>query len=39
MQRKDDDHHASHNNAANQSLHLVSSSVFIYCYADRCSSI
>jgi glutamate-1-semialdehyde 2,1-aminomutase len=33
MKRKDDDHHASHNNAANQYLHLVSSSVFLYCYA------
>lgn len=32
MQRKDDDHHASHNDPANQYLHLVSSSVFIYCY-------
>jgi glutamate-1-semialdehyde 2,1-aminomutase len=31
-QRKADDHHTSHNNAANQYLHLVSSSVFIYCY-------
>jgi glutamate-1-semialdehyde 2,1-aminomutase len=33
MQRKDDDHHASHNNAMNQYLHLLSSSLFIYCYA------
>ena len=33
MQRKRDDHHASHSNATNQFLHLVSSSVFIYCYA------
>jgi glutamate-1-semialdehyde 2,1-aminomutase len=32
MRRKDDDHHASHNNVWNQYLHLVSSSVFIYCY-------
>jgi glutamate-1-semialdehyde 2,1-aminomutase len=32
MRRKDDDHHASHNDKANQLLHLVSSSVFIYCY-------
>jgi glutamate-1-semialdehyde 2,1-aminomutase len=32
MRRKDDDHHASHNNKANQYLHLISSSVFIYCY-------
>jgi glutamate-1-semialdehyde 2,1-aminomutase len=33
MKRKDDDHHASHNDKANQYLHLISSSVFIYCYA------
>jgi glutamate-1-semialdehyde 2,1-aminomutase len=33
MKRKDDDHHASHNNAANQYLHLISSSAFLYCYA------
>ncbi len=33
MKRKADDHHASHNDAANQYLHLISSSVFIYCYA------
>jgi glutamate-1-semialdehyde 2,1-aminomutase len=33
MQRKDDDHHASHNDWANQLIHVVSSSVFIYCYA------
>ncbi len=32
MQRKDDDHHASHNNRANQALHLLSSSVFVFCY-------
>lgn len=32
MQRKEDDHHASHNHPANQALHLLSSSVFIYCY-------
>ena len=32
MERKEDDHHASHNNWANQALHVVSSSVFIYCY-------
>src|SRR6516225_1466703 len=32
-QRKKDDHHASHNNPVNQYLHLLSSSVFIYCYA------
>ena len=33
MQRKHDDHHASHSNAINQFFHLLSSSVFIYCYA------
>jgi glutamate-1-semialdehyde 2,1-aminomutase len=33
MQRKQDDHHASHNDFGNQMLHLASSSVFIYCYA------
>jgi glutamate-1-semialdehyde 2,1-aminomutase len=32
MQRKHDDHHASHNDRANQYLHLVSSSIFIWCY-------
>jgi glutamate-1-semialdehyde 2,1-aminomutase len=32
MRRKEDDHHASHNDKMNQLLHLVSSSVFIYCY-------
>jgi glutamate-1-semialdehyde 2,1-aminomutase len=32
MQRKHDDHHASHNHKANQYLHLLSSSVFIFCY-------
>ncbi len=32
MQRKKDDHHASHSNGINQFFHLVSSSVFIYCY-------
>ena len=32
MERKEDDHHASHNHAANQALHLLSSSVFVYCY-------
>jgi glutamate-1-semialdehyde 2,1-aminomutase len=32
MQRKKDDHHASHSNGVNQFFHLVSSSVFIYCY-------
>jgi glutamate-1-semialdehyde 2,1-aminomutase len=33
MQRKHDDHHASHSNPINQWLHLVSSSLFVYCYA------
>jgi glutamate-1-semialdehyde 2,1-aminomutase len=32
MQRKQDDHHASHSNGVNQFFHLLSSSVFIYCY-------
>jgi glutamate-1-semialdehyde 2,1-aminomutase len=32
MQRKHDDHLASHSNLVNQSFHLISSSVFIYCY-------
>ena len=32
MQRKDDDHHASHSDKANQLLHLLSSSVFLWCY-------
>jgi glutamate-1-semialdehyde 2,1-aminomutase len=32
MQRKTDDHHASHSNAINQLLHIVSSSTFLYCY-------
>jgi glutamate-1-semialdehyde 2,1-aminomutase len=32
MQRKKDDHHASHSNGVNQFFHLLSSSVFIYCY-------
>jgi glutamate-1-semialdehyde 2,1-aminomutase len=32
MRRKEDDHHASHSDRMNQLLHLVSSSVFIYCY-------
>jgi glutamate-1-semialdehyde 2,1-aminomutase len=32
MQRKRDDHHASHSNGINQFFHLVSSSTFIYCY-------
>jgi glutamate-1-semialdehyde 2,1-aminomutase len=33
MQRKKDDHHASHSNVVNQFFHLLSSSVFLYCYA------
>src|SRR5262245_18312995 len=33
MQRKKDDHHASHSNAVNQIFHIVSSSVFLGCYA------
>ena len=33
MRRKEDDHHASHSNGINQFFHLLSSSVFIYCYA------
>jgi len=33
MQRKHDDHVASHSNVINQFFHLLSSSVFIYCYA------
>ncbi len=32
MQRKHDDHIASHSNRINQFLHLLSSSTFIYCY-------
>jgi glutamate-1-semialdehyde 2,1-aminomutase len=32
MQRKKDDHLASHSNVVNQFFHLLSSSVFIYCY-------
>ena len=32
MRRKADDHHASHSNGINQLFHLLSSSVFIYCY-------
>jgi glutamate-1-semialdehyde 2,1-aminomutase len=32
MRRKVDDHHASHSNGINQFFHLMSSSVFIYCY-------
>ena len=32
MRRKHDDHLASHSNLVNQFFHLLSSSVFIYCY-------
>jgi glutamate-1-semialdehyde 2,1-aminomutase len=32
MQRKKDDHHASHSNLINQFFHLLSSSTFIFCY-------
>ena len=32
MQRKEDDHHASHHDKKNQVLHLLSSSVFVFCY-------
>lgn len=33
MRQKEIDHHASHSNLINQWLHLISSSMFIYCYA------
>ena len=33
MQRKRDDHHASHSNGVNQLPHIVSSSAFLACYA------
>ena len=33
MRRKKDDHHASHSDLTNQLFHIVSSSVFIGCYA------
>jgi len=33
MRRKKDDHHASHSHVVNRLLHLISSSVFLYCYA------
>ena len=32
MRRKKDDHVASHSNAVNQIFHILSSSVFLYCY-------
>jgi glutamate-1-semialdehyde 2,1-aminomutase len=43
MRRKEDDHKASHSNVVNQFCHLISSSMFIYCYAtvfgDRCTAM
>jgi glutamate-1-semialdehyde 2,1-aminomutase len=33
MRRKQDDHHASHSNTVNQLFHIISSSVFLGCYA------
>ncbi len=33
MRRKTHDHHASHSNAANQVLHIISSGTFLGCYA------
>src|SRR5262245_24366814 len=39
MQRKHDDHHASHSNGINQFFHLLSSSVFIYCYVIAFSAL
>ena len=33
MRRKHDDHVASHSNSVNQFFHLLSSSVFLYCYS------
>jgi glutamate-1-semialdehyde 2,1-aminomutase len=33
MRRKKDDHHASHSHTINQLFHIISSSVFIGCYA------
>ena len=33
MRRKKDDHHASHSDLTNQLFHIVTSSVFIGCYA------
>ena len=32
MRRKHDDHIASHSNVVNQFLHLISSTIFLYCY-------
>ena len=39
MRRKMDDHHASHSDMVNQLLHLLSSSVFIYCYVIAFSNL
>jgi glutamate-1-semialdehyde 2,1-aminomutase len=36
MERKADDHHASHSNLINQFFHIISSSVFIGCYFLAC---
>ena len=33
MRRKHDDHHASHSDLVNQLFHIISSSVFLGCYA------
>jgi glutamate-1-semialdehyde 2,1-aminomutase len=33
MRRKQDDHHASHSHTVNQLFHIISSSVFLGCYA------
>jgi glutamate-1-semialdehyde 2,1-aminomutase len=33
MRRKKDDHHASHSDLTNQLFHIISSSVFLACYA------
>ena len=33
MRRKKDDHHASHSDITNQLFHIISSSVFLGCYA------
>eukprot|EP01065_Artemidia_motanka_P031591 TRINITY_DN3802_c1_g1_i1.p1 TRINITY_DN3802_c1_g1~~TRINITY_DN3802_c1_g1_i1.p1 ORF type:complete len:712 (+),score=90.89 TRINITY_DN3802_c1_g1_i1:57-2138(+) len=34
MQRKHDDHDASHSNVVNQFLHLISSAMFLWCYVN-----
>jgi glutamate-1-semialdehyde 2,1-aminomutase len=36
MRRKKDDHHASHRDLTNQLFHIISSSVFLGCYALAC---